>query len=81
VSGDAGVVDENVQAAKLAARGIKCAASGGLIRYVADNGNCSAAGFANLLDDFGKPILAPRKKYGIDAAPRKFNRQRPADAA
>jgi hypothetical protein len=81
VSGNAGVVHEDIQAAQLVARRIERMAPRGWIGYVTGNCDGTPTHRTYLLHDLGKSILAPRKKDAIDAAPREFHCQSATDAA
>jgi hypothetical protein len=61
MSGNAGVVYKNIQAAKLVARRIERTSSRGWIGYVPGNSDGAPAQGTDLLHDLGKSILAPRE--------------------
>jgi hypothetical protein len=68
--GDAGVVDENIEAAELSAGRSKGARASSSVGDIASNANRSPTQLRNLLSHFCKPIFAASKQSNIGTMPR-----------
>jgi hypothetical protein len=78
--GDAGVVDQQIEAAELVAGRFERAVASGGIGYVAGDEHGSPAQRINLFRHFGETVFASCKQHEIDAMTCELNGKRATDA-